>query len=119
MLCNKDTVILVDVPNIRSFHLLWAYVSGLLDNIGELTSTALKLQQNSTFDLDSLSRIIKQAGFSIVDTGSYFIKPFNHKKMLDLMQGGFIDEKLMDGLDLLVKFFPDNGSEIYAVCKVA
>ena len=109
---------LVNVQNIRSFHLLWAYVSGLLDNIGELTPTALKLQQNTTFDVESLSRNIKQAGFSIVDTGSYFIKPFNHKKMFDLMNGGFIDEKLMDGLDLLVKFFPENGAEIFAICKV-
>lgn len=66
-LCAKNTILHINVPNNKSFHLLWAYESGLIHHIGELTSTAVKMQQHSAFDKDSLVRIVTKSGFEILD----------------------------------------------------
>lgn len=47
------------------------------------------------------------------------MKPFNHAKMTELMKLGIIDENLLDGLNKLAKYFPDNGAEIFVNCKIA
>ena len=65
-LCDKNTILHINVPNNKSFHLLWAYESGLLKHIGQLTSTAIKMQQNSAFDKDSLAQIVRECGFEIL-----------------------------------------------------
>lgn len=64
--CNKDTIVHINVPNSQSFHLLWAYESGLIKNIGDLTPRAIKLQQHTTFNLDSLIAFVQDGG------GKYF-----------------------------------------------
>ena len=51
--------------------------------------------------------------------GSYFMKPFNHSKMAELMKLGIIDEALLEGLNKLAKYFPENGAEIFVNCKVS
>lgn len=64
-LCGEDTILHINVPNNKSFHLLWAYEAGLIKHIGQLTSTAVKMQQNSAFDAQSLAQIVQKAGFDI------------------------------------------------------
>ncbi|HIC9381853.1 TPA: hypothetical protein ACW5FN_001701, partial [Campylobacter jejuni] len=57
--CIKETIIHINVPNSNSFHLLWAYESGLINKLGNLTNTAIKFQQNTTFDLNKLTQFVK------------------------------------------------------------
>lgn len=57
--CIKGTIIHINVPNSTSFHLLWAYESGLINKLGNLTNTAIKFQQNTTFDLNKLAQFVK------------------------------------------------------------
>lgn len=45
------------------------------------------------------------------------MKPFNHKKMAELMKQGIIDETLLEGLNRLSKYFPENGAEIFVNCR--
>ena len=120
-LCNNNTILHINVPNNKSFHLLWAYESGLIQQIGDLTATATHFNRHSTFDLSSLIAFVENAGFKVLDTsgGSYFMKPFNHAKMTELMKLGIIDENLLDGLNKLTKYFPNNGAEIFVNCKIA
>ena len=117
-LCSKDTVLHINVPNSRAFHLLWAYESGLIKKLDELTPSALKLQQNTPFNSDLLTQAAEENGFHILEKGSYFIKPFNHSKMLQLVNENIIDEKLLDGLYNMVKYMPDMGSEIFINCRL-
>ncbi|MGX2985002.1 class I SAM-dependent methyltransferase [Helicobacter sp. 23-1048] len=67
-LCNKDTILHINVPNNKSFHLLWAYESGLIQQIGDLTDTATHFKRHSTFDLKSLSSFVNSCGFKVLDT---------------------------------------------------
>ena len=116
-LCNKETIVHINVPNAKSFHLLWAYKSGLIERIGNLTDVAKHFQQHTTFSIDSLSKMVTDLNYSIIDKGSYFIKPFNHPKMQQLLNENIIDTNLLDGLYGLTEFFPNNGAEIFVNCK--
>lgn len=112
-LCSSNTFLHISVPNSRAFHLLWAYESGLIPQLGQLTSTATKLQQNTIFDIFSLIKVVEQAGFEIIDQGSYFIKPFNHAKMTDCMNVGILNPLLLDGLYKMIHYMPDLGCEVF------
>lgn len=115
---NQRTLIHINVPNSHSFHPVWAYESGLIQSLGNLTETAKSLQQNTAFDLQKLSDLVLASGFKIIDKGSYFIKPFNHSKMQGCLENNFINERLLDGLYKMTKYIPDMGAEIYLNCRV-
>lgn len=117
-IATKDSIIHLNVPNNKSFHLLWAYKSGLFNNYGELTPTANKLQQHTTFNIDKLKKYIKEAGLCSIEEGSYFLKPFNHSKMEECLEKGILNETLLDGLYNMTQFLPELGSEIYVNCRV-
>ena len=114
---DSNTILHINVPNCKSFHLLWAYESGLIKQIGGLTDRAKQLQQNSTFDLESLERLANDFDLKILDKGSYFIKPFNHSKMEQCIKYNLIDQKLLDGLDAMIKYMPQLGCEIFVNCR--
>ncbi len=117
-LCGKDTILHINVPNAKSFHLLLAYESGIICKLGELTQTAKTLQQNTTFDLKLLENLAIKTGLTIVESGSYFVKLFNHAKMAKCMQAEILDEKLLDGLYEMNKYMGDLGSEIFVNCRM-
>ena len=117
-LCSKDTIVHINVPNSRSFHLLWAYESGLIDKLDELTPTASKLQQNTPFNIEKLCNIANDFNLKVLDKGSYFIKPFNHKKMTQLVDENVIDDKLLNGLYYLTEYMTELGAEIFVNCRL-
>ena len=117
-LCNKETIVHINVPNSNSFHLTWAYTSGLINSLGNLTETAKTLQQNTAFNIKKLMEIVREANFEILDKGSYFIKPFNHSKMQECMTIGIINEQLLNGLYKLTNYIPDMGAEIFINCRL-
>lgn len=116
-LCNNNTLIHINVPNAHSMHLLWAYKAGLIEKIGNLTEVAKHFQQHTTFTLESLAQMVNSVDFSILEKGSYFIKPFNHSKMQKLLDEKIINPELLNGLYDLIEYFPNNGAEIYVNCK--
>lgn len=83
---KQDTIIHINVPNSESFHLLWAYESGLIEKIGNLSDRAKKLQQHSIFPFRSLEELVlcldDTLNIQLLEKVSYFVKPFNHLKCL-------------------------------------
>ena len=117
-LCNNNTLVHINVPNAHSMHLLWAYKSGLIEKIGNLTEVAKHFQQHTTFTLESLVKMVDSVNFSIIEKGSYFIKPFNHSKMQERVTLGIINKQLLDGLYKLTDYIPDMGAEIFINCRL-
>ena len=107
------------MPNAKSFHLLWAYEAGLIPYIGIKTEKAKLLQQHTVFDLEKLTNMLEASGFEVLSKGSYFIKPFNHEKMQKLMDEGYINENLLNGLYGLTKHLHDVGAEIFVNCRIS
>lgn len=121
-LADEKCLIHINVPNSKSFHLIWAYKSGLIKQLGKLSDTAKTLQQNTTFDLDSLIDMIKDSGdryMKILNKGSYFIKPFNHAKMSQCLKENILNDELLDGLYSMVEYMPEMGAEIYVNYKIS
>lgn len=116
-LCTQTTRLHVNVPNARSLHRLLALEMGLIENLYEFSGRQITLQQHATFDLQSLADLCRTAGYDITGQGSFFIKPFTHAQMKQLMDVGVMDERMLDGLMGLEKHLPGMGSEIYLNLK--
>lgn len=114
---NNDTIIYINVPNAKSFHRLLAYESSLINSIYEKSDTQKILQQFYTFDIQSMRNLLESLDFEVLKTGSYFLKPFSHKQMKNLVDNKIINDQILDGLHKMIKYFPEFGSEIYLICK--
>lgn len=115
--CNENCVVHFNVPNAKSFHRLLALEMGLIKNEFEQSENQKRLQQNSTFDLPTFQQLLGEAGFSVIDSGSYFIKPFTHAQMQQLKDSSFLSKQMIDGLTKMIHYFPDNGAEIFVQAK--
>ncbi len=113
---GDKTLIHINVPNARSFHRLLAMEMGYIKDIKQFSKRNVLLQQNSIFDMDDLKNICVAAGLEVVESGSYFIKPFTHDQMQRGMEAGIINEDVLDGLFEMAKYMPEYGSEIYVNC---
>lgn len=117
-LCHAGTVVHVNVPNAVSLHRLLAFEMGLIKEVHERSDLQITMQRNRVFDLESLEDAVGQAGFTVLDKGSYCPKMFTHHQMKQMMDAGIITEKTLEGLYKMEKYFPEYGSEIYVQMKV-
>ena len=117
-ICDDRTIVHVNVPNAKSFHRLLAKNMRIILNEYEASERNIALQQNTIFDLERLSSMLINHKFEILDKGSYFIKPFTHKQMYDLIQKKIIDNRILDGLYNMVSDLPMLGSEIFVNCRI-
>ncbi|MBE5923202.1 MAG: class I SAM-dependent methyltransferase [Lachnospiraceae bacterium] len=115
---NKDTLVHINVPNALSLHRILAKEMGIINDVHEMSDRNRLYQQNTVFDLNTLKELVDSAGFDVLDEGSFFIKPFSHEQMYRMLQHRIIDEKVLDGLYLLEKYFPSYGSEIFLNLKL-
>ena len=117
-ICNKNTIVHINVPNAYSLHRLLAYEMGIIGDVHELSKNNLQFQQYSVFDMEMLCDVMVENGFTILDKGSYFCKPFAHQQMSKMQEVNILNEQILDGLDRLVKYMPEYGSEIYVNAKI-
>lgn len=118
-LCNSKTIVHANVPNAKSFHRLLALESGLIESIYQPSENNIRLQQNSVFDSESFGTLFSRHGFHILDAGSYFVKPFSHRQMLEMVDAGIVNDKILDGFYKMIKHLPEMGSEIFINCSLA
>ena len=117
-LCRADTVVHVNVPNARSLHRLLAVAMGLIAAPSEISETQRTMQQRATYDHESLRSELERAGFTVLDGGSLFVKPFTHAQMQELVDQRFLTPAMLEGLDRLTNSLPELGSEIWVNAKV-
>lgn len=117
--CNQDTIIHINVPNAYSMHRLLAQESQIISDVHEFSKRNNQLQQNHVFDLNILKEVAIQSGLEVIEEGSYFVKPFSHGQMNELLKAGIIDEKVLDGFYSMSRWMPEYGSEIFVNCKVS
>lgn len=115
---NLNTIVHFNVPNANSLHRLIAVNMGLISDEHELSDKNILYQQHMVYDLNMLVGLVQKYGFNILDKGSYFVKPFSHDQMYQMIKENIINDKIMDGLYELIKYIPLYGSEIFVNCKV-
>lgn len=117
-LCGPNTVLHVNVPNALSLHRLLAVAMGLIATPTSPSLTQRTMQQRDTpYDAKTLETELVQSGFSVIDRGSLFIKPFTHGQMQSLVDQKFMTVEMLDGLHKLVSWMPEFGSEIWLNAK--
>jgi SAM-dependent methyltransferase len=112
-LCKSDTVIHINVPNAYSFHRLLALEMGYINNIFEKSQANTRHQVKWVFDKDSLYKVVQNSGFEVLDFGTYFIKLFTNEQMEKVIDLGIFEKDLLQGLENMVKYLPDMGSEMF------
>lgn len=117
-LCTDKTTVHINVPNMNSFHRILAEKAGLINERHDKSDRNVLFQQHTNFDITTLEDIVTENGFEVVESGSYFIKPFTHEQMGRMLTGNIISEQVLDGLYEMTTFMPDLGSEIYVQCKL-
>ena len=115
---GPNTVIHINVPNAKSMHRVLALRMGLIENLVEKSQRQLHYQQHHTFDVNSLKKLVTEAGFELLLIETFFVKPFTHQQMQTLIENGFMDENMLRGLNALSEDLPDMGAEIVANARL-
>ncbi len=117
-LCNKNTIVNINVPNAKSFHRILAYCMGLIPNIYHKSQTQKLMQQSDiVYDMELLKTQCENMGFKVINSGSYFIKLFTHQQMQECLNQHIFTENLLYGLNNLIEYMPEYGSEIFVELK--
>jgi hypothetical protein len=61
--------------------------------------------------------MVEENGFRILSYGTYFIKPFTNQQMEAIMAQNIVDKDIIKGLERMVRYMPDLGSEMYVEVK--
>ena len=119
-LCDKHTLVHINVPNARSLHRLLAVSMGLISSPFETSNTQKTMQQRAIpYDTDSLRAELELAGFTVVAQGGIFVKPFTHGQMQGLVDSGFMSEAILDGFGVLAESLPELSSEIWINARIS
>lgn len=117
-ICNKDTVVNINVPNAKSIHRILAYEMGIIEDCYKKSERNISLQQHNVFDMETLIQCVSANGFEIIEKGSYFPKFLTHKQMELCMETGVFREEFLDGLYRFGNYVPEFGSEIFVQMKL-
>ena len=116
--CGRDTIVHINVPNVRSFHRLLAYEMGVIDDIFEKSVMEKKFHRHTRFDKALLFKMIERNGFRILSYGTYFIKPFTHRQMEKIIIQKIINRQVLKGLEKMSKYMPELGCELFVEARV-
>ncbi len=116
-ICNNDTIVHINVPNVYSLHNLLGFEMGIIKDLFEETKTGIRFNRKTRFDQEKLLQIVENNEFSVIEMGSYFIKPFTNEQMESMLEKNIINLKVIEGLEKIIKYFPKYGAEIYVNIK--
>lgn len=117
-LCENNTVIHINVPNVYSLHRLLGMEIGIIQNVFDKTENNKQFQQNTNFDMQKLEDMVQNSGMDVIEKGGCFIKPFSHKQMQEMLDMKIINEEILEGLYNMTTYIPQFASEIYVNCKI-
>lgn len=112
-LCGPGTRVHVNVPNSHSLHRQLGLAAGFMAALEEPSARALRLDQRRSFDQNQLAATLVGSGFQVVEQGGYFLKPFTHDQMNQLMTTQENRQQIEFGLYQLGRQYPELASEIY------
>jgi 2-polyprenyl-3-methyl-5-hydroxy-6-metoxy-1,4-benzoquinol methylase len=106
-------VVIMGVPNAKSFHRLAAVKMGLLKSEYELNQRDKELGHYRVYDMASFCRDIESADYKIIHTGGVFFKPLSNKQIEETWT-----PQMMDAFYQLGHDFQENAAEIFVVASL-
>jgi hypothetical protein len=62
--------------------------------------------------------LVQEAGFLVLEFGTYLIKPFSNVQMEKLISQNIVSTSVVAGLDGMIKYMPELGCEMFVNMKV-
>jgi 2-polyprenyl-3-methyl-5-hydroxy-6-metoxy-1,4-benzoquinol methylase len=106
-------VIIITVPNMSSFHRRLGVEAGMLKDTFQTTERNSFFVQPGRYDKQKLEDLVLNAGFEIIESSAFFLKPFNH----EIMQSLNLNEDQLNGLNKMGVQFQDLASQLFIVIK--
>lgn len=110
---SANTVVITYVPNADSFHRLVALEAGLIESNYEFSENDKLFGRTNVYNIASFNSLFENSGLEVIETDTYFIKPFTHEQMDSLMRLPLFSEKILNGLSKMAKYMPNMGCEIF------
>lgn len=107
----KDGTIFIMVPNALSLHRRLGKQLGLIKDHDSLNEVDVKQGHCRVYTPNLLLEHVKESGLSVIESGTFFIKPFSNPQM------ELIDRKICDGLYEISHELQGLGSMIYLKAK--
>jgi SAM-dependent methyltransferase len=104
-------LLIATTPNARSLHRRVGVAMGLLDNLGALSPTDVKVGNLRHYDIDSFRNVLRDGGYEPIELATAFVKPLSSDQMADW------SDELIDAFDTIATELPNYGWYIYAVCQ--
>ena len=108
---SDDGVLLVSVPNAKSFHRLAAVEMALLNSEYDLNQRDLELGHYRVYDLKLLNKDVFDSGLKVINEGGVFLKPVSNSQI----EHNWTDQ-MINGFYKLGNKFPEFCAEIFVVC---
>ncbi len=119
VLCSDRTIAHFSVPNVLSFHRLLALEMGLIADVNEPSEMDQAYGHHRRFDRREFVQMLEAAGFRVIESGTYFVKPFTHAQMDVILKTEVFPPSLIEGLDRMTRYMPEHGCELYANARNA
>ena len=113
---SRKTVLHANVPNAGSFHRRLAKAMGLIDDLKSISERNALLQQPRVYDAKALQAQLNAHGLTITESGGYFVKPFTHGQMEQLVP--ILGQPVLDGLHILGEELPELASEVFCEAQL-
>lgn len=117
-ICIENTIVYSFAPNARSFHRLLADKMGAIENIYERSEHDELFERQSVYEINTFNELFTRNKFKVVESGTYFVKPFTHSQMNELLNHKIISKNCLEGLDKMIDYMPDMGAELWNICKI-
>lgn len=115
--CRDDTVVHINVPNVRSFHRILAIEMGIIESLFDKSETDKEFQRQPLFDKEVLFEMMRKNGFQILSFGTYLIKLFSNKQMETIIKHKIVDKNFIAGLEKMIDYMPEFGCEMFVEAK--
>jgi 2-polyprenyl-3-methyl-5-hydroxy-6-metoxy-1,4-benzoquinol methylase len=111
-LMQRTSQLILIVPNANSLHRHLGVAMGLIPRITALNAYDTKLGHRRVYTRKLLQKHIREAGLKVKSYGGIMLKPLSNNQMESW------DKKIIEGLYLTGKTFPDLCAELYFVCTL-
>ena len=114
---SEEGLLVVMVPNGNALSRQIAVKAGIISHNTAVTKGEYEHGHRRTYTIDVLSHQIKNAGYSIVETGGIFLKGLANFQLDKALMHNIIDKNYIEGCLELGKLYPDFCSSIFVVAK--
>lgn len=109
---NPGGVLILGVPNAKSFHRMAAVKMGMLTSEYQLNERDKELGHYRVYDFTQLRSHVNAAGYSIMAEGGIFLKFVSNAQIEQ-----FLSDSILDAYYLLGNDFKENCAEIFIVAN--